>query len=92
MSAKFYGYTFPAPAYCFCCHLQWFCVPFVLMNPATSNITEAAVTKVYQEPWIGKLEPEEIGPWIDELLLLVKKGGGNQTMFNSLVTGNLSKI
>lgn len=65
------------------------------MNPATSNITEAAVTKLYQEPWIGKLEPEEIGPWIDELLLLVKKKGrGNQTnlIFNSLVNGNLSKI
>lgn len=53
--------------------LQWVCVPFAVTNPATSNITQAALTSLYQEPWIGKLEPEYIGTWMDELLLLVKE-------------------
>lgn len=66
-------YIFPAPLHCFYFYLQWVCVPFVMTNPATSNITEAALTSVYQEPWMGKLEPEYIGTWMDELLLLVKQ-------------------
>ncbi|XP_075886354.1 high affinity choline transporter 1-like [Nelusetta ayraudi] len=48
----------------------WFCVPFILINPASANVTVAAVTELYQEPWIGKLETEDVGRWIDELLLL----------------------
>lgn len=52
--------------------LQWFCVPFILTSPTSANITVAAVTKLYQEPWIGKIESDDIGRWIDELLLLVK--------------------
>lgn len=52
--------------------LQWFCVPFILTSPASANITVAAVTELYQEPWIGKLETEDVGRWLDELLLLVK--------------------
>lgn len=68
-------YIFPAPVHCFYSYLQWVCVPFVVTNPATSNITEAALTSLYQEPWMGKLEPEDIGTWMDELLFLVRKKG-----------------
>ena len=50
---------------------QWLCVPFILTNPSSANLTVAAVTKLHQEPWIGRLEPEEAGRWIDDLLLLV---------------------
>lgn len=46
-------------------------MPFILTSPSAANITIAAVTNLYQEPWIGKLEPEDAGGWIDELLLLV---------------------
>lgn len=52
--------------------LQWFCVPFILTSPASANITVAAVTGLYQEPWIGTLQTEDVGRWIDELLLLVR--------------------
>ncbi|XP_059182344.1 high affinity choline transporter 1-like [Centropristis striata] len=48
----------------------WLCVPFILVSPSSANITVAAVTKLYQEPWIGKLELEDAGPWVDEILLL----------------------
>lgn len=57
--------------FCVSSHFQWFCVPFILTSPSSANITVAAVTKLYQEPWIGKLEVEDVGCWIDELLLLV---------------------
>nr|XP_046234956.1 high affinity choline transporter 1-like isoform X3 [Scatophagus argus] len=50
--------------------LAWFCVPFILTSPSSANFTVASVTKLHQEPWIGKLELEDTGCWIDDLLLL----------------------
>lgn len=69
-------HNFPAPVCCFYSYLQWVCVPFVVTNPATSNITDAALTSLYQEQWMGKLEPEDIGTWMDELLFLVRRKSG----------------
>lgn len=57
--------------FCVSSLFQWFCVPFILTSPSSANITVAAVTHLYQEPWIGNLEPEDAGCWIDELLLVV---------------------
>lgn len=51
---------------------QWLCVPFILTNPSSANFTVAAVTKLHQEPWVGKLELEDAGRWVDEILVLVK--------------------
>uniref|UniRef100_A0A3P8TVI1 Uncharacterized protein n=1 Tax=Amphiprion percula TaxID=161767 RepID=A0A3P8TVI1_AMPPE len=48
----------------------WLCVPFILTSPHAANFTVAAVTNVHQENWLGKLEPEDTGRWIDDILLL----------------------
>ncbi|XP_008301173.1 high affinity choline transporter 1-like [Stegastes partitus] len=48
----------------------WLCVPFIMTSPSSANFTVAAVTTLYQEPWLGKLEPKDTGRWIDDLLLL----------------------
>ncbi|XP_069556059.1 high affinity choline transporter 1-like [Brachyistius frenatus] len=48
----------------------WLCVPFILTNPYSANITVAAETGLHQEPWLGKLELEDAGRWIDHFLLL----------------------
>lgn len=50
---------------------QWFCVPFILMSPASTDITVTAVTKLYQEPWTGRLKLADAGCWLDDLLLVV---------------------
>ncbi|XP_030005324.1 high affinity choline transporter 1-like [Sphaeramia orbicularis] len=52
----------------------WICVPFIMTSPSATNITAAAVNKLYQDPWIGKLELEDAGCWIDNLLLLAIGG------------------
>eukprot|EP00066_Takifugu_rubripes_P022440 XP_011611706.1 PREDICTED: high affinity choline transporter 1-like isoform X1 [Takifugu rubripes] len=64
----------------------WFCVPFVLTSPSSANITVAAVTKLYQEPWIGKLEVEDVGCWIDELLLLSIGGMCYQAFYQRVLS------
>lgn len=51
--------------------LQWLCVPFILTTPATANFTAAALTNLHQEPWLGKLQLEDAGRWLDDVLLLV---------------------
>lgn len=52
---------------------QWLCVPFILTSPSSANFTLTAVTKLHQEPWLGKLKLEDAGRWIDDILLLVKQ-------------------
>ncbi|XP_068442756.1 high-affinity choline transporter 1-like [Clinocottus analis] len=64
----------------------WLCVPFILANPSSANITVAAVTKLYQEPWIGRIEPEEAGRWIDDLLLLAVGGICYQAFYQRVLS------
>ncbi|KAK6291153.1 hypothetical protein J4Q44_G00384490 [Coregonus suidteri] len=52
----------------------WFCVPFILMSPASADITVTAVTKLYQEPWTGRLKLADAGRWLDDLLLVTLGG------------------
>ncbi|KAK5849315.1 hypothetical protein PBY51_008965 [Eleginops maclovinus] len=47
----------------------WSCVPFILASPSSANFTAAAVTKLHQAPWIGRLELEDAGRWVDDILL-----------------------
>nr|XP_015196649.1 PREDICTED: high-affinity choline transporter 1-like isoform X5 [Lepisosteus oculatus] len=49
----------------------WLCVPFTLLSPASTDIAYTAVNELYQSPWIGKIEPTELGRWLDDVLLVV---------------------
>lgn len=64
----------------------WFCVPFILLSPSSANITTAALNKVYQEPWIGKLVPEDTGRWIDDILLLAVGGVAYQAFYQRVLS------
>ncbi|XP_029902368.1 high-affinity choline transporter 1-like [Myripristis murdjan] len=59
---------------CFILLGLWFCVPFILSSSSFAPLSVTAVTKLYQEPWIGKLELADTGPWIDDLLVLALGG------------------
>ncbi|XP_039600061.1 high-affinity choline transporter 1-like [Polypterus senegalus] len=47
----------------------WLCIPFFLINPAVTNIWYTATHEVYQAPWIGFLELEDAGIWLDEFFV-----------------------
>ncbi|KAM6961796.1 high-affinity choline transporter 1-like isoform 2-T2 [Tautogolabrus adspersus] len=64
----------------------WLCVPFILTSPTSANITVAAVTKLYQEPWLGKLELEQSGRWIDDVLLLAFGGICYQAFYQRVLS------
>ncbi|KAM9334640.1 high affinity choline transporter 1-like [Symphorus nematophorus] len=64
----------------------WFCVPFILASPTSANFTVAALSKLHQEPWIGKLELEDTGRWIDDLLLLAIGGLCYQAFYQRVLS------
>ncbi|XP_008319618.1 high-affinity choline transporter 1-like [Cynoglossus semilaevis] len=57
----------------------WLCVPFALINPAVTDITETAKNFTFQPPWIGAVEGDRAWRWIDNFLLL---GLGNLGLQN----------
>ncbi|KAM3585307.1 uncharacterized protein V6R79_013768 [Siganus canaliculatus] len=48
----------------------WLCVPFVFAADAHADITETALNHTYQAPWLGRLESDDVGIWIDNFLLM----------------------
>ena len=56
--------------------VQYICVPFMLTNPSSVDISVTAYNATFQPPWIGKVEPADAGKWIDDFLVLVS----NQTI------------
>ncbi|XP_069556106.1 high affinity choline transporter 1-like [Brachyistius frenatus] len=71
---------------CFMLFGLWLCVPFILTNPYSANITVAAETGLHQEPWLGKLELEDAGRWIDDLLLLAVGGICYQAFYQRVLS------
>ncbi|XP_063731376.1 high-affinity choline transporter 1-like [Eleginops maclovinus] len=47
---------------------MWMCVPFVLMNPDCSDITQTLMNNTRHAPWIGALELKNTWILIDEFL------------------------
>ncbi|XP_068571031.1 high-affinity choline transporter 1-like [Cebidichthys violaceus] len=48
----------------------WLSVPFLFMNPHSTDITKTAFNFTYQAPWIGSVDKERAGRWIDNFLIL----------------------
>ncbi|XP_061111696.1 high-affinity choline transporter 1-like [Conger conger] len=48
----------------------WLCVPFLMLNPASIDITLTAFNGTFQAPWVGTLDPEDVGLWIDDFLVV----------------------
>ncbi|XP_034528971.1 high affinity choline transporter 1-like isoform X2 [Notolabrus celidotus] len=73
----------------------WLCVPFILTSPTSANFTVSAVSSLYQEPWLGKLELEQTGRWIDDILLIAFGGICYQAFYQrvlSTATDSQAKI
>ncbi|CAM4352570.1 unnamed protein product [Eretmochelys imbricata] len=69
----------------------WTCVPFALLNSATESIYYTAVNEFYQVPWIGKLETEYLGRWLDELLYVALGSIPWQIYFQRVLAASSSR-
>ncbi|KAM8859264.1 high-affinity choline transporter 1-like [Spinachia spinachia] len=54
------------------------CLPFVLINPTSVDITQTALNNTFQAPWIGKLESKFAWTSIDSFLLMALGSMGCQ--------------
>ncbi|XP_063067943.1 high affinity choline transporter 1-like [Engraulis encrasicolus] len=66
----------------------WLCVPFILLNPISLDISWTAVNHTYQPPWIGRIETQDIGKWLDECLALVIGGSGYQCFHQRILSAS----
>ncbi|KGL80172.1 High affinity choline transporter 1, partial [Tinamus guttatus] len=64
----------------------WVCIPFALMNSATGNIYYTATHKSYQAAWIGKIEKQYLGRWLDDFFYLVLGSIPWQTYFQRVLS------
>ncbi|XP_063296832.1 high-affinity choline transporter 1-like [Pelobates fuscus] len=46
------------------------CLPFAMMNPTSLSIVSTATQEVFQTPWLGRLDLQYIGVWIDSILYI----------------------
>lgn len=52
---------------------QWVCVPFILMNPHTLDISQTLMNNSLHAPWSGQLELKNIFIRIDHFLFFVSR-------------------
>ncbi|XP_005434772.2 high affinity choline transporter 1-like [Falco biarmicus] len=64
----------------------WVCIPFALVNSATESIYYTATHQTYQDPWIGKIEKQYLGRWLDDFFYLVLGSIPWQTYFQRVLS------
>ncbi|KAM3862849.1 high-affinity choline transporter 1-like [Diretmus argenteus] len=68
----------------------WLCVPFVLMNPSSLDITETAFNHTFQAPWIGTLQTDRVWRLIDSFLMLSLGNLGYQAFHQRTLSASSS--
>ncbi|XP_036375450.1 high-affinity choline transporter 1-like [Megalops cyprinoides] len=69
----------------------WLCVPFLMLNPASTDITVTAFNGTLQAPWVGTVEPGNVGLWIDDILVLSLGGLAYQAMHQRILSAASSR-
>ncbi|KAM8732581.1 high-affinity choline transporter 1-like [Acanthopagrus schlegelii] len=68
----------------------WLCVPFILTNPHSADITKTAFNFTYQAPWIGSIDGDTAWRWIDNFLLLSLGSLGYQSFHQRTLSASSS--
>ncbi|XP_015265762.1 PREDICTED: high affinity choline transporter 1-like [Gekko japonicus] len=69
----------------------WICIPFAMTNFATESISYTVAHNVFQAPWVGKIETQDIGRWLDDFLYLVLGAIPWQTYFQRILSASSTK-
>ncbi|XP_061882728.1 high affinity choline transporter 1-like isoform X2 [Entelurus aequoreus] len=66
----------------------WVCVPFLLTNPHSMDISVTAYNQSFQAPWIGKVELNEAGKWFDDFMVLALGGLAYQAFYQRILSAS----
>ncbi|MEQ2315750.1 hypothetical protein AMECASPLE_025648 [Ameca splendens] len=72
---------------CFIFISLWLCVPFMILSPAVTGISQTLpLNQSYEHAWIGHLELADAGKWVDEMLLLALGGLSYQALYQRILS------
>ncbi|KAM6941041.1 high affinity choline transporter 1-like isoform 1-T3 [Lycodopsis pacificus] len=66
----------------------WVCVPFLLTNPHSMDISLTAYNETFQAPWVGTVEFDEAGKWFDDFMLLALGGLAYQAFYQRILSAS----
>ncbi|XP_023122535.2 high-affinity choline transporter 1-like isoform X2 [Amphiprion ocellaris] len=66
------------------------CVPFVMMNPSSLNISETLFNNTLHAPWIGTLQLERTWIMIDDFIYWVVSSLGSQCFYQRILSSSSS--
>uniref|UniRef100_A0A8C6T5T7 High affinity choline transporter 1-like n=1 Tax=Neogobius melanostomus TaxID=47308 RepID=A0A8C6T5T7_9GOBI len=66
----------------------WLCVPFLLTNPHSLDISQTAYNATFQAPWVGTVELDEAGKWFDDFMLLALGGLAYQAFYQRILSAS----
>ncbi|XP_010862626.1 high affinity choline transporter 1 isoform X1 [Esox lucius] len=66
----------------------WVCVPFMMTNPYSMDISQTAFNETFQAPWVGKLEARDAGKWIDDFMVLALGGLAYQAFYQRILSAS----
>ncbi|XP_030643582.1 high affinity choline transporter 1-like [Chanos chanos] len=64
----------------------YICVPFLVLNPHSVDISLTAFNETFQTPWVGTIEPQDAGKWIDEFFVLALGGLAYQAFYQRILS------
>uniref|UniRef100_A0A3B4B5J6 Solute carrier family 5 member 7a n=1 Tax=Periophthalmus magnuspinnatus TaxID=409849 RepID=A0A3B4B5J6_9GOBI len=69
----------------------WLCVPFVLMNPSTLDISQTFINNTLQAPWAGQTDVNTIGIKLDDFLYLALGSLGYQCVHQRTLSASSTR-
>ncbi|KAM8843036.1 high affinity choline transporter 1-like isoform 1-T6 [Synchiropus picturatus] len=66
----------------------WVCVPFMMTNPYSLDISLTAYNQTFQAPWVGTVELDEAGKWFDDFMLLALGGLAYQAFYQRILSAS----
>ncbi|XP_029295990.1 high affinity choline transporter 1-like isoform X2 [Cottoperca gobio] len=66
----------------------WVCVPFLMTNPHSLDISLTAYNQTFQTPWVGTVELDEAGKWFDDFMLLALGGLAYQAFYQRILSAS----
>ncbi|XP_075997916.1 high-affinity choline transporter 1-like [Genypterus blacodes] len=72
---------------CFIFVSLWLCIPFIVLNPAVSDVSHTAFfNQSNDNAWLGELKLDDAGKWVDEMLLLALGGLAYQALHQRILS------
>ncbi|XP_033986423.1 high affinity choline transporter 1-like [Trematomus bernacchii] len=66
----------------------WVCVPFLMTNPHSLDISLTAYNQTFQAPWVGTVELDQAGKWFDDFMLLALGGLAYQAFYQRILSAS----